>query len=141
MSNDYSKSGGRDDKYLETFLADCSRFAQLNNVYFIIVAHPKPMRKEQDGNYPCPDIYDIANGGMWNNKMDNILMYHRPEHQTAPDNNVCEFHAKKIRRQSVVGKKGISSFMLHQDRRRFLFEGYEADAMYYVLLRLNIQLT
>lgn len=141
MSNDYSKSGGRDDKYLETFLSDCSRFAQLNSIYLIIVAHPKPMRKDTEGNYPCPDIYDIANGGMWNNKMDNILMYHRPDHQTMPDSNICEMHSKKIRRQSVVGKKGTSNFMMHQDRRRFLFDGLEADPMYYVLQSLQINLS
>jgi hypothetical protein len=140
MSNDYNKAGGRDDKYLETFLADCSRFAQLNNIYFLIVAHPKQMRKDSDGNYPCPDIYDLANGGMWNNKMDNILIYHRPNHQTTPDNNQCEFHSKKIRRQNVVGKKGMAIFMLHQGRRRFLFDGDSPDPMYNVLVSLDIKL-
>jgi VirE-like protein/primase-like protein len=123
MSNNYGSAGGRSDKYLETFLADCSRFAQQNEVYFVIVAHPRSMRKSDDGNYPCPDVFDIADGAMWNNKMDNIIIYHRPEHQTNPASTLCEIHTKKIRRQRVVGKKGFIQFMLHPGFRRFIYEG------------------
>ena len=49
-------------------------------------------------------FFDIADGAMWNNKMDNILIYHRPNHQKDPSSTLCELHTKKIRRQkSVVG--------------------------------------
>lgn len=125
MSNDYNSSGGRTDKYLETFLSDCSRFAQLNNVYFIIVAHPKLMRKDADGNYPCPDVFDIADGAMWNNKMDNIIVYHRPKHQVDPQSQYCELHTKKIRRQKTVGKKGVITFEYVRQLRRFVFNGVD----------------
>ena len=121
LSNDY---GGRSDKYLETFLSDCLRFAQLNNIYFTIVAHPHKLKKELgEKNYPCPDVYEIADGAMWNNKTDNILIYHRPDHQTNPDSNICELHSKKIRRQKTVGKKGILTFELNRAKRRFYFGG------------------
>lgn len=125
LSNDY---GQRTDKYLETFLSDCSRFAQVNNVYFLIVAHPRLMRKKEDGNYPCPDVYDIADGAMWNNKMDNIIVYHRPNHQTDPLSTICEFHSKKIRRQKTVGKKGFITFDLNRGKRRYLFDGVDPIA-------------
>jgi twinkle protein len=100
MSNNYQGFAGR-DKYLEWVLTDFSRFAVMNNVYFWIVAHPIKLPKQQDGNYPCPDVFDVADGAMWNNKMDNILVYHRPLAQTDPQNPMCEFHSKKIRRQVV----------------------------------------
>jgi hypothetical protein len=122
MANDYGKTG-RTDKYLETFLSDCSRFAQLNSVYFLIVAHPHKLRKEQDGNYPCPDVFDIADGAMWNNKMDNIIVYHRPNHQKDPSSSLCELHTKKIRRQKTVGKKGVVEFDLNRLFRRYYFNG------------------
>lgn len=125
LSNDYKGVGGRTDKYLETFLADCSRFAQQNNIYFLIVAHPVKGRKDDSGNYPCPDVYDIADGAMWNNKMDNIVIYHKPYHQTDPDNDVCEFHSKKIRRQKVVGRRGIAVFNYQRTTRRYLFMGVD----------------
>jgi hypothetical protein len=129
MSNDYNSSGGRTDKYLETFLSDCSRFAQNNDVYFLIVAHPKLMKKDTTGSYPCPDVFDVADGAMWNNKMDNILVYHRPDHQTNPNSNICELHTKKIRRQKTVGKKGLINFALDRQTRRFYFGGKDYLAM------------
>jgi len=122
MQNDYNSSGGRTDKYLETFLSDCSRFAQLNNQFFIIVAHPVKLQKDSTGNYPCPDVYDIADGAMWNNKMDNIIVYHRPNHQHEPDSPLCELHTKKIRRQKTVGKKGTVEFEIDRKTRRFIFD-------------------
>lgn len=122
LANDYEKNGARTDKYLETFLSDCSRFAQVNNVYFMIIAHPKGLKKDGSRDYPCPDVFDVADGAMWNNKMDNILVYHRPFFQSEPQNPVCEFHSKKIRRQKVVGKRGSTIFSMSFKDRRYLFE-------------------
>jgi hypothetical protein len=124
LANDYGKHG-RTDKYLETFLSDCIRFAQINSIFFTIVAHPKLLRKEADGNYPCPEVFDIADGAMWNNKTDNILIYHRPGHQKDPNNAACEFHSKKIRRQKTVGKKGVVDFEYYRTGRRFYFDGID----------------
>lgn len=125
MANDYSKSGGRSDKYLETFLSDCGRFAKKNNVCFDIVVHPHKMNKGDDGNYPCPDVFNLADGAMWNNKADNVLIYHRPFAQTAPESPVCEFHSKKIRKQKIVGLKGFCEFELQRNTRRFVFGGID----------------
>lgn len=122
MSNNYQGFAGR-DKYLEFVLTDFARFAVLNDVYFWIVAHPTKLPKQQDGNYPCPEVFDVADGAMWNNKMDNILVYHRPLAQTDPQNPMCEFHSKKIRRQKTVGKKGMSSFEMNFPTRRYIFLG------------------
>ena len=123
LANDYASAGGRSDKYLETFLSDCSRFAQVNNVFFTIVAHPKMLRKEADGNYPCPDVFDLADGAMWNNKMDNIIVYHRPNHQKDPQSPLCELWSKKIRRQRQVGKKGVLEFEYLRSSRRYYIGG------------------
>jgi len=126
MSNDYGKAGGRTDKYLESFLADCSRFAQLNQVYFFIVAHPKLMVKPKgDLNYPEPDVFDIADGAMWNNKLDNILVYHRPERGTNPNSPLCTLSSKKIRRQKVVGMLGTITFEYSRSTRRYWFGGLD----------------
>ncbi len=131
LTNDWSTTGGRDDKYLEMFLSDFSRFASNNNVYFFIAAHPKLMRKEDDGNIKCPDVYDIAGGAMWNNKMDNILVYHKPLQQTDPTSSLCELHSKKIRRQKSVGLRGSFEFDFNRKSRRFTFDGH--DVLYELL--------
>jgi len=124
MANEYFKFPGR-DKYLEWVLSDFSRFAQINHVYLWIIAHPKLLEKDKTGNYACPDVFDVNDGAMWNNKMDNILVYHRPYGQTDPANPMCEFHSKKIRRQKVVGKKGFVLFEMKFYQRRFIFDNID----------------
>jgi len=124
MDNEYAKAGGRSDKYLETFLSDCKRFAQQNNLYFSLIAHPTKLKKEPSGNYPCPDVFDLAGGAMWNNKVENMLVYHRPYAQTDPENAACEHHSKKIRRGKTVGKKGFFEFTLNRKKRRFYFNDF-----------------
>jgi hypothetical protein len=123
MTNDYGKHGGRSDKYLETVLSDFLRFAQQNNVFFWIVAHPVKMQLSENKNYPCPNVFDIADGAMWNNKMNNILIYHRPFMQVDPKNPACEFHTKKIKDQKSTGKKGFISFEFDRTKRRYTFSG------------------
>jgi hypothetical protein len=125
MANDYSKSGGRDDKYLETFLSDIQRFAQINNVYMDIVAHPKTMRKEGSQNYPMPGVFDLAGGAMWNNKVDNIAMYHRPNHQEDPTDPTAEVAFLKIKKQKITGTKGTITIEYDFKIRRFLFAGVD----------------
>lgn len=128
LTNEY-KNFQRTDKYLEWVLSLFSRFAQTNNVFFWIIAHPRQMVKANNGNYPCPDVFDLNDGAMWNNKMDNILIYHRGLAQTDPLNPSCEFHSKKIRRQKIVGKKGFILFEMYFKTRRFLFNGIDPIAV------------
>lgn len=122
LSNNYTGFAGR-DKYLEWVLTEFDRFAVINNVYFWVIAHPTKLPKGGDGNYTCPDVFDINDGAMWNNKMSNILVYHRPFAQTSPQDPSCEFHSKKIRRQKTVGKKGMSLFEMNFYKRRYMFGG------------------
>jgi hypothetical protein len=122
LTNDYKGFGGRTDKYLETFLADCARFAQKNDVYFWIIAHPKSMQKDKSGNYECPDVFDIADGAMWNNKMNNIMVYHRPFAQIDTNNPLAEVHFKKIKKKSV-GKRGFMTIEYIWNTRRFFVQG------------------
>jgi hypothetical protein len=122
LANDY---GARSDKYLETILSDFMRFGQQNNVYFDIIAHPKALRKDGNLNYPMPDVFDIADGAMWNNKMHNIVIYHRPRHQEDPNDPTCEVAFKKIKKQKITGVKGTIEIELYRPTRRYLFDGVD----------------
>lgn len=113
--------GARTDQYLSGVLTEFHRFAQANSVPFFIVAHPKVLVKDASKNYPCPDVFDLNGGAMWNNKMDNILAYHRPFRQTLPDDPTAEFHSKKVRRQKTVGRPGMSEMRYIAVKRRFEF--------------------
>lgn len=119
LCNDYDD---RDDRYLDKFLTGCSNFAQINNIFYWIIMHPKSLRKDdKNGGYACPDIFDMAGGAMWNNKLENIIIYHRPRHHIDPMDRACEMHTKKIKRQKIVGKKGTLEFEYDRRRRQFVF--------------------
>lgn len=136
LTNDYASHGGRSDKYLEFILSDFGRFAQTNQTLFVVVAHPKAMRKEKDNpNYPEPDVFDIADGAMWNNKMDNILIYHRPYHGEDKTSPVCTISSKKIRRQKIVGLPGTLQFEYDRRTRRYSFNG--KDYINEVIMEMN----
>lgn len=130
MAHDYNND--RSDHYLEKILGEFSRFAQNNGVYFFIIAHPTKMQKEGNGNYACPDVFDITGGSMWNNKMDNILVYHRPIMQTTPDSPICELHSKKIKRQKIVGLRG--KIDMDYTRRTRRYEIGNKDVMQEILI-------
>lgn len=152
LDNDWASAGGRDDQYISIFGAKEKRFALTNNVYKIIIAHPKGgldklTEKNQDpdlknsGNYRCPDIYDIAGGAMWGNKMDNILATYQPFFQTRMtssrkegDNNLSEhgkhlrmtqFRSQKIKKPKLIGIPGTANLVFNIKQFRYYEEeGY-----------------
>jgi hypothetical protein len=124
LTNDYNKHNGRDDRYLETVLGDFGKFAKENHISFNIIAHPHKMQLGTDGNYPCPNVFDLSQGAMWNNKMDNIFIYHRPLAVTEPMSPIAEFHSKKVKKQRLF-KKGMLALDYNINTRRFLFDGVD----------------
>ena len=127
MQNSYEKYNGRDDKYLEVVLGDFNRFAKENNVFFNIVAHPKQMQKNADGNYPRPDFYDLAGGAMYQNKVDSMGVFHRPEFNSSPTNNEFEFATIKSKKQRLF-KRGEVRGHFDYSRRRYSIDGIDGLA-------------
>jgi len=119
----HSSNGERGDEYLARVLNKFHRFGQQNNVINFMIIHPKTMVKQANGNYPCPDAYDLNGGAMWNNMLDNLLVYHRPVAQTEPRDTAVEFHTKKIKRQKSVGKRGVTALDYMPGKRRFSING------------------
>ena len=121
------KGISREDFYLEEVLADFTKFAEQNNVFFLIVAHPKSsdIIVEKDGNYREPSMYNISGGAMWANKMHNVLIYHRPNSRTEPDSPLYVFTADKIKKQKIVGKKGSFEGSYFLKKRRFFLPYFD----------------
>jgi hypothetical protein len=123
--DNYTDKGQREDQYISTFLSDLGRFIKQNDVFCVLVNHPRNLVKGKDeDDYPCPNEYNLAGGAMWNNKADNLLVYHRPFNLSNPMSPVCEFHSKKIKRQKEVGVKGMIQMEYDHRKRRFYINGY-----------------
>lgn len=149
LDNDWASAGGRDDQYISVFGAKEKRFALTNQVYKIIIAHPKGgmqklSEKDQDpdlknaGNYKCSDLYDIAGGAMWGNKMDNVLCTYQPYFQTRVNNpkrllsdngnflRMTQFKSQKIKKQKLIGIPGTANLVFNvKEMRYYEAEGYK----------------
>lgn len=123
LDNDMSKSGGRDDVYLSHFLTNCKRFAIEHDIYFWIITHPKGGLQKNGQNYECPNVYDLAGGAMWNNKMDNILAVHRPNYYTDKEDTKVLFVSQKIKKQKLNGIPGSTLLTFDRYTNRFYQEG------------------
>lgn len=113
------KAYQREDQYLSEQLKDVTRFALLNGLCYNIIAHPKNPTYGSDKSLPVVDMYDIAGGAMWGNKIYNILSYYRPNfHANKSDPNV-QIHIQKIKRKRTGGQHGDFPLMLLWSQKRF----------------------
>jgi twinkle protein len=66
----------------------------------IVVAHPAKMRREPDGKYPIPSLYDISDSSHWYNKADvGIIVHRKGEEETL-------IRVAKSRYHDQIGKPG-----------------------------------
>ena len=110
-----------EDLYLEKMLNKWGRFAQDQDIYAIIVHHPKtPMSNGTTKVYSEPDVFTLSGGAMWNNKMSNILCYHRPNYFVNPMDKWCTVSSQKIKKQKLNGIPGKVNFLYNPDTMRFM---------------------
>jgi len=87
-------------EYISETLAYVRQFAREFNVHIFIVAHPRILHRDKDGNRPVPPPYDVSGSAHWFNKADNCLTVWRetnPEIQTQD----VQIHVQKIRFKHV----------------------------------------
>ena len=113
--------GLRDDQFLSKFLTERKKFALKHNLCDVISSHPKSMSVPKGSDFKAADIYDIAGGAMWGNKMDNIISVHRPNYLIDPKDTKVEIHIKKIKKQKLVGIPGICEFDFKRTTNRYYF--------------------
>ena len=53
------------------------KFARRYRVHLIVAAHPAKMRRDADGRYPTPSLYDISDSAHWANKPDVGIIVNR----------------------------------------------------------------
>jgi twinkle protein len=107
---DHDYLGMNEAQYLSKSLSKIRQFAKRNAVHIWIVAHPKNLTKDKDGNYNPPTMYEISGGAHWRNKADNGLCLHRPDYKI----NETNIYIQKIRFKEV-GKTGEIKLHYSQD--------------------------
>jgi twinkle protein len=113
------KAYQREDQYLSSILKDIKRFALLNGICYNIIAHPKSPSYREDKSLPVADMYDLAGGAMWGNKIDNILSYYRPRFHEDKNSKEVEIWVQKIKRKRTGGQLGHCNLILDWRTKRF----------------------
>lgn len=109
----------REDQYLMEIFKDIKRFALLNCISYNIVAHPKNPIYGSDKSLPIVDMYDIAGGAAWGNKMDNIISYYRPNFHVDKNDPNVQIYIQKLKRKRTGGKLGDFPLVLMWQEKRY----------------------
>jgi len=87
-------------EYVGTALRDFKAFARKYESHVVIVAHPAKLRRDPDGKYPIPSLYDISDSSHWYNKADvGIVVHRKNEDETL-------IRIAKSRYHDQIGKPG-----------------------------------
>lgn len=120
LDKKYSQYGMTNEERLSVDLKTAKRFALMNNICLTILAHPKNPTYAADKSLPVVDMYDMAGGAQWGNKLDDIWSYYRPNWHIDKQDPTIEIHFQKIKRKRTGGKLGIVRATLDWDTRRFV---------------------
>lgn len=97
-------TGYTETQYISEALTKVCRAAKVLNVHIFLVAHPTKIKKDKEGNFEIPTLYDIAGSANWFNKADNGMCVYRDF-----QNNAVSVYIQKIRFKNV-GKIGSARF-------------------------------
>lgn len=73
--------GMTQDQYICGLLGKFDSFVKQNKLHGFFVAHPTKLRKDADGSYPAPTMYDISGSSHWFNMPDFGLSVWRDKEQ------------------------------------------------------------
>lgn len=107
--------GSTETNYISEVLTKVVAFAKSHQVHVFFVAHPRKMRKLEDGsgNYEVPNLYDISGSAHWFNKTDNGLTVWRDFNST-----LVRVYTTKIRFE-WNGKVGSCDFYYNKDKKTY----------------------
>jgi twinkle protein len=87
-------------EYVGKALREFKAFARKYEAHLIVVAHPAKLRRDADGRYPIPSLYDISDSAHWYNKADIGVVVHRK------NDDETLIRIAKSRYHDQIGKPG-----------------------------------
>tara|TARA_R100001224_G_scaffold41441_1_gene23856 strand:+ start:6928 stop:8697 length:1770 start_codon:yes stop_codon:yes gene_type:complete len=117
---DHEFKGKDETTYIGECLTKIRRFEQVNDLKFIVIAHPRKMDKDDTGlHYKMPTAYDISGSQNWFNKADNVVCIHRNNPQDTFDTSV-RVNIQKVKFQKLVGIPGEQLLKFDRRSNRYL---------------------
>jgi twinkle protein len=129
-------AGEPEHLYASRFMMDRINFTRKNNVSYHLVMHQTTPRKEKDGNYPPPSLYQIKGGGTFADSTDNSISVWRPNRATDPNDTTVIIKTDKIKKQKLVGIPFEITIDFNRKKNRYMgkdgfdyFENSKQDAV------------
>lgn len=88
-------------------------FARQHNIHLIVAAHPAKMKRNTDGGYDIPSLYDISDSAHWYNKADVGIVVHRISETESL------IRVAKSRYHDIIGVPGEIDCMFNKAFNRF----------------------
>lgn len=100
-------------EYVGAAIRQLKAFARKYEAHLIVVAHPAKLRRDADGHYPVPTLYDISDSAHWYNKADvGVVVHRKSEEETM-------IRIAKSRFHNLIGKPGDVSVRYVWQRATF----------------------
>jgi len=126
-------AGEPEHLYASRFMMDRINFTRKNNVSYHLVMHQTTPRKEKDGNYPPPSLYQIKGGGTFADSTDNSISVWRPNRATDPNDTTVIIKTDKIKKQKLVGIPFEITIDFNRKKNRYMgkdgFDYFENSAV------------
>jgi twinkle protein len=100
--------------YISGLLDKLTNFAQINDVLVILMAHPTKLKKNTDGKYEAPTLYDVSGSANFFNKADFGISVHRRREE-----GYVEVHVQKVKFRHL-GEPGMCTFRYNINNGRYV---------------------
>jgi twinkle protein len=100
--------------YISELLDKLTNFAQINDALVILMAHPTKLKKNTDGKYEAPTLYDVSGSANFFNKADFGISVHRRREE-----NYVEVHVQKVKFRHL-GETGVCLFKYNINNGRYV---------------------
>ena len=76
------------------------KFARKHMVHMIVVAHPMKLRRQENGRFPVPSLYEVSDSAHWYNRCDvGVIVYRKDDATTI-------VRVQKVRYHDEIGTPG-----------------------------------
>lgn len=115
-------------EYISQFITKLKRFAMARGVLVILVAHPRKLGRDSNGNVEAPTLYDVAGSAHFYNKADIGVIMERMRDEEGNDTGRTRVITGKVR-HARLGTEGSTE--LHYNRDVGIYEEIQAEKAIY----------
>jgi twinkle protein len=122
IDSDFHSDSGNEK--IGKMLVKMKKFAKVNNVMVLLIAHPRKMQRDKNSNqYEIPRLYDISGSHHFANVADNGFVVHRDF-----DTGLVDIYVQKIKHY-FMGKVGFvtMNFDVYSGRYKEINQDWETE--------------